>query len=110
MSKGKKVLLTVVLVIAVCIMSVLFVHNSVTDRVNPFVAQTVSYAKVAKGKAKYVNVTAFDAKTGKALPYKIKQVGGYDPDGEYIAITHKGQYVKRIRYISAQKYQAVKNK
>ncbi|KZD13439.1 hypothetical protein AC229_0568 [Oenococcus oeni] len=28
--------------------------------------------------------------------------GGYDPDEQYVKITHKGKYVKRVIYVQAK--------
>ena len=73
------------------------------DRINPFINQTTSYAKVGKVDSNnyYRNVQVIDSKTGKKLPYKLEFIGGYD-DGDnnsyYISIDHKGQYVKEITY------------
>lgn len=83
---------------------------SLRDRVNPFISETTSYAKVKKGTQSYNNVQAIDPKTGKNLSYKIDYVGGYDPYGSgYISIDHKGQYVRSINYISKKKFEAAKN-
>lgn len=93
-----------------------FEYISIRDRVNPFISQTVSYAKVRKiapngpSSNVYRNVQAID-KTGKKLPYKIEYIGGYydgDNSSSYISITHKGQYVKEIRYISKKQYDKIK--
>lgn len=76
-----------------------------TDRINPFVNQTLSYAKVDKGTQRYHNVKIIDPATKQARSYTLKNVGGYDPDGQYIKINHKGQYVKEIRYISKKEFE-----
>ncbi|QNQ84339.1 YxeA family protein [Lactobacillus sp. PV037] len=75
------------------------------DRINPFVVQTVSYAKVEKGTQRYHNVEIIDPNTKKTRAYKLNNVGGYDPDEQYIKINHKGQYVKEIRYISKKEFE-----
>lgn len=82
---------------------------SLRDRLTPFIPETTSYAKVQKGTQSYNNVQALDPKTGKNLSYKIDHVGGYDPSRSYIAIDHKGQYVRSIDYISKKKFEATKN-
>lgn len=85
-------------------------HNKWTDRINPTIPETISYAKVAKGQNRYHQVKIIDSKTGKVLPYKLEDVGGYLPDRQYISIDHKGQYVRNIKYISKQEYLRVANK
>lgn len=112
-----KIIIGVALLIAafVIIGSAVFPRNrfeyvSMRDRINPFVSQTTSYAKVGKVDSNnhYRNVEAFDPKTGKKLPYKIEYIGGYndgDNSSNYISINHKGQYVKEITYISKNKYE-----
>ena len=80
-------------------------HNSWIDRVDPAIPEVISYAQVPKNTQKYFNVQAYDSKTGRKLPYKIKKVGGYDPSRQYIKIVHKGQYVKEIKYISKKEFQ-----
>ncbi|QNQ81616.1 hypothetical protein [Lactobacillus sp. PV012] len=75
------------------------------DRINPFAVQTVSYAKVEKGTQKYHNVRIIDPVTKKVRSYSLSNVGGYDPDEQYIKINHKGQYVKEIRYISKKEFE-----
>lgn len=82
---------------------------SYRDRLNPFISETTSYAKVQKGTQSYNNVQAIDPKTSKNLSYKIDHVGGYDPSRGYISIDHKGQYVRSINYISKKEFDAVKN-
>ena len=86
------------------VISLLTVHTSTTDRLNPLVSETVSYAKVPKNTQNYKQVTIINPKDGKTRAYKIKQVGGYDPTQEYIKIHHKGQYVKSISYITKNQF------
>lgn len=105
MQKKYKVLGVICAVIAIILACMVFIHTPITDRINPFIPQVISYAKVAKGTQQYRNVQAYDLKTKKALSYKIRRVGGYDPSGQYISINHKGQYVKSIRYISKETYE-----
>ena len=50
MSTFKKVMLTVTGVIVVAIFAFFFVHTPQTDRFNPFIQKTTSYAKVKKRK------------------------------------------------------------
>lgn len=75
---------------------------SLRDCVNPFISETISYAKVPKDTQSYNNVQAINPKNGKNLTYKIDHVGGYDPERRYVSINHKGQYVKEIRYITKE--------
>lgn len=109
MNKAKNIFIGVLVIIVVGIGCVLLIHNSWTDRVNPFIPETTSYAKVQKGTQSYNNVQAIDPKTSKNLSYKIDHVGGYDPSRGYISIDHKGQYVRSINYISKKEFDAVKN-
>lgn len=107
-SKNLKMTLVTTIVILVCI-PFLF-HNSVTDRLNPLISEQISYAQVPVNTQKYYSVQSFNPKTGERLPYKIKYVGGYSPSEKYIAIDHKGQYVRSIEYISKKKFEAAKEK
>lgn len=107
-SKNLKITLVTTIVILVCI-PFLF-HNSVTDRLNPLIAEQTSYAAVPKNTQKYYDVQSFNPKTGNMLPYKIKYIGGYSPNEKYISIDHKGQYVRSIEYISKKKFDAAKEK
>ena len=79
-------------------------HNSWTDRADTSIPEVTSYAKVPKNTQNYLNVQAYNPDTGKKLPYKIKKVGGFDPSRQYIKIDHKGQYVRKIDYISKTTY------
>ena len=79
-------------------------HNSWTDRADTSIPEVTSYAKVPKNTQNYLNVQAYNPDTGKKLPYKIKKVGGFDPSRQYIRIDHKGQYVRKIDYISKTTY------
>ena len=79
-------------------------HNSWIDRANPAIPEVTSYAKVKKNTQNYLNVQAYNPETGKKLPYKIERVGGFDPSRQYIKIDHKGQYVRKINYISQTTY------
>ncbi|WP_297815516.1 YxeA family protein [uncultured Lactobacillus sp.] len=81
-----------------------FVHTSLTDRFNPFIEKTTTYAQVPTGTQSYHEVQGYNSKDGHVLSYKLKKVGGYDPQGKYVAIEHKGQYVKSIKYISKQNF------
>lgn len=105
----KKSIFTIIGIVLVIFASLNIFHNSVTDRINPIIPETQSYAKVPKGKKKYTNVKAFNFQTGKLLPYKIKEIGGYEPSGCYIAIDHKGQYVRSIEYISKKKFEQARH-
>lgn len=105
MNKGTvKTAFLIALVLAMGVVCVLSFHNSVTDRVNPFISQETSYAQVPKGMQQYKNVTAYTPKTNKNM--SLQKVGGYDPSGQYISIQHKGQYVKSIKYISKKQFEA----
>ena len=99
MKKFKIGVISLLPVLVIAIIGVLTVHTSATDRLNPLVSETVSYAKVPKNTQNYKQVTIINLKDGKTRAYKIKQVGGYDPNQKYIKIHHKGQYVKSISYI-----------
>ena len=79
-------------------------HNSWTDRADTSIPEVTSYAKVPKNTQNYLNVQAYNPDTGKKLPYKIERVGGFDPSRQYIKIDHKGQYVRKINYISQTTY------
>lgn len=104
----KKKIIALLIVIVILVIGVFQIHNSFMDRINPLIPETTSYAKVKKGTQTYKNVQAIDPKTGKNLSYKIKEIIGYDPQGEYIKIVHKGQYVNRIAYISKTQYSGEK--
>lgn len=91
------------LVLVVGVICIFSFHNSFTDRLNPFISQEISYAKVNKGTQQYYNVKAYNLKTKKNI--SLKKVGGYDPAGQYISIQHKGQYVKSIKYISKKQFE-----
>ncbi|MCZ3621453.1 YxeA family protein [Lactobacillus mulieris] len=110
MSKFKKVMLTVTSVIVVAIFAFFFIHTPQTDRFNPFIQKITSYAKVKKGTQNYYLVQAINPKTGENLSYKLSEVGGYDDSKEYIEITHKGQYIEKISYISKEKFEKAKQK
>ena len=104
MKKFKIGVISLLTVLVIAIIGVLTVHTSATDRLNPLVRETVSYAKVPKNTQNYKQVTIINPKDGKTRAYKIKQVGGYDPTQEYIKIHHKGQYVKSISYITKNQF------
>lgn len=104
MKKFKIGVISLLTVLVIAIIGVLTVHTSATDRLNPLVSETVSYAKVPKNTQNYKQVTIINPKDGKIRAYKIKQVGGYDPTQEYIKIHHKGQYVKSISYITKNQF------
>lgn len=99
----KKVLLTLGSLVVLALIFFSLVHNSITDRLNPLIKETTSYAEVKLDTQDYRNVQAYDSK-GQPLKYKLKRVGGYDPSQKYISITHKGQYVKSITYVSKNKF------
>jgi uncharacterized protein (TIGR01655 family) len=98
----KKIVFSIIASLVVLFTSPFFIHNQYTDYLNPMIKMRVDYAKVPKNTQKYYNVQAID-KAGKKLPYKILYVGGYDPTMQYVAIHHKGQYVKVIDYIAKKK-------
>ena len=94
------------LVLVVGVICIFSFHNSFTDRLNPFISQEISYAKVNKGTQQYFNVKAYKLKTKKII--SLKKVGGYDPSGQYITIQLKGQYVKSIKYITRKQFMQAK--
>ncbi len=94
------------LLIVLSVAGILSFHNSITDRVNPFIVRQTSYAQVSKGAQQYRNVNAYSPKTKQKV--LLKKVGGYDPSGQYISIQHKGQYVKSIKYISRKQFMKAK--
>ncbi|WP_223897337.1 YxeA family protein [Lactobacillus huangpiensis] len=101
----KKFIVTSLLTLTALFFLPFFVHNEIIDYFNVAIPKTYSYAQVPKNTQKYFNVQAYDSKTGRKLPYKIKKVGGYDPSRQYIKIVHKGQYVKEIKYVSKKEFQ-----
>ena len=96
MKKFKIGVISLLTVLVIAIIGVLTVHTSTTDRLNPLVSETDTQ--------NYKQVTIINPKDGKTRAYKIKQVGGYDPNQEYIKIHHKGQYVKSISYITKNQF------
>ncbi|MHA5204849.1 YxeA family protein [Oenococcus oeni] len=91
----------IALLIPVFILTTIFsFRNPLTDRYNPFLNSEQSYAKVKKGTQKYRNVTAY-TEQGRKLSYTL-DFCGYDPDEQYVKITHKGKYVKRVIYVQAK--------
>ena len=106
----RKIFFVFVSAIAVFFCFPFFIHNEIFDRFNLTIPETKSYAKVEKNTQKYFNVQAYDAKTGKKLPYRITRVGGYDPSKQYIKIDHRGQYVKKIQYVSKREFNKKVNK
>lgn len=78
-------------------------NYDLTDRHNPFVGQEVSYAQVPKAANSYKNVAVYNAQN-KTRSYKIKEIKSYDPNGRYIEIHHKGQYVESIKYLSKKQF------
>lgn len=106
MSKKSKIISIISVVIAVIIICLLTIHTSFTDRINPFISQEISYAQIPKGTQKYKNIEAYNPETKKNI--SLKKVDGYDPSGQYIAIQHKGQYVKSIKYITKKQFMKIK--
>ncbi|MCO6532773.1 YxeA family protein [Lactobacillus panisapium] len=107
-SKKLKIIIVTAIVLLLCVPFVF--HNSISDRFNPLITETISYAEVPQNTQKYYSVQSFNPKNGKLLPYKIKYVGGYSPNEKYIAIDHKGQYVRSIEYISKKEFLAAKKR
>ena len=68
------------LVLVVGVICIFSFHNSFTDRLNPFISQEISYAKVNKGIQQYYNVKAYNLKTKKNI--SLKKVGGGAPAGQ----------------------------
>lgn len=87
----------------IALILLLTIHNQYTDRINPFVKYETSYAKVSRKLQSYNNVTIYNS-NGKKENYKLNHVGGYDPDGHYALIKHKGQYVNYMEYINENKF------
>lgn len=106
MNKLTKILTAIVILAAGVAAFFMLVHNSVTDRINPFIKAETSYAKVATGTQNYTNVTIYDER-GQKENYQLASVGGYDPAKGYLTIKHKGQYVSYVEYISAAKYKQI---
>lgn len=108
MKKVSVIILSIVVIISlivVCLFS--FVHNATTDRVNPFITKTTSYAKVEKGTQHYKDVKIYD-KNGKQRGYTLT-FDGYDPDQQYVKIKHKGRYVQKVLYLKSSSKQLPRN-
>ncbi|WP_424321095.1 YxeA family protein [Lacticaseibacillus chiayiensis] len=82
---------------------ILSIHNQLTDRINPFLSEQISYAKVPQGSQRYRNIELYTA--GQEKPtMMLKEMTGYDPEGQYVTVQHKGQYVKRVTYVSKEAF------
>ncbi|ARY90321.1 MULTISPECIES: YxeA family protein [Lacticaseibacillus] len=103
MKKAKILSVTVAALVMVAVAGILLIHNRWTDRVNPFVPEQTSYAKVPQGKQRYRNVELYTATQTKPT-LVLKEMTGYDPDGKYVTVRHKGQYVKRVTYVSKETF------
>ena len=99
-----KLISLIVGVLVLALLAASAIHTPITDRINPLVHEQVGYAKVVKGQNKYQNVKIYDSETKKPLSYTIKEITGYDPTGQYLMITHKGQYVESIKYLSEKEF------
>ena len=93
----KYIITLLILLIATTLIVFTFVHHPVIDRVNPLLKMEDDYAKVPKDTQYYENISVFN-KDGKKLDYKLI-FNGFDPDKEYVKVTHKGQYVRKITYV-----------
>lgn len=99
MTRGKKILVGVSVLVIVSVVALLSIHNELTDRVNPFISEETSYAKVPLRTRTYRNIEIY-SKNGQKLSYTLKFVQGYDTTRKFASIQHKGQYDKRISYVS----------
>ena len=104
MKKAKILVSTLAALVMVVVAGILLIHNQWTDLINPFVPEQTSYAKVPQGIQRYRNVELYTA-TQKKPKLVLKEMTGYDPDGQYIAVRHKGQYVKRVTYVSREAFE-----
>ncbi|RXT57998.1 YxeA family protein, partial [Lacticaseibacillus chiayiensis] len=82
---------------------ILSIHNQWTDRINPLLPEQTSYAKVPQGTQRYRNVELYTVRREKPTMV-LKEMTGYDPKGQYVAVQHKGQYVKRVSYVSKEAF------
>ena len=94
---------TLAALVMVAVAGILLIHNQWTDLINPFVPEQTSYAKVPQGKQRYRNVELYTATQTKPT-LVLKEMTGFDPDGKYVAVRHKGQYVKRVTYVSKETF------
>ncbi|UYN56615.1 hypothetical protein [Lacticaseibacillus chiayiensis] len=80
------------------------VDSQSADRsINPFLSEQTSYAKVPQGTQRYRNIELYTA--GQEKPtMMLKEMTGYDPEGQYVTVQHKGQYVKRVTYVSKEAF------
>ena len=107
MKKNNKVLMiSLFAIVVVAVGAIFMVHNQYTDRVNPMIKETVSYGKVPTTTQQYKAVKVYNPDTKKTET--IDSFNGYT-NQPYIKMTHKGQYVKSIEYISHQQYKKVIN-
>lgn len=99
MTRTKKMLVVVGTLIVISVVALLSVHNEWTDRINPFINEETSYARLPLKTQTYQDVKIY-SKTGQKLSYTLKHVQGYDATQQYAAIQHKGQYVKHLSYVT----------
>ncbi|ODJ67905.1 YxeA family protein [Brochothrix thermosphacta] len=91
------------LIIALAVLILIFSYSTkdiaAVNRFNPFVKETTSYAKVPTGTQIYKGITLIDNKKNIV----IVDFGGYDPEGVYVKVKHKRNFVKHVDYITAEK-------
>ncbi|PNZ77455.1 YxeA family protein [Mammaliicoccus stepanovicii] len=113
----KKVLfgLGILFVLFSTIIVMLFHFDEKIDRVNPFIKEQTSYARVPSHKnieeltmkevvelQDYKDIQSYD-KNGHKSQYLLN-FKGYDPTREYVQIHHKGLWVFSIKYLDKQEY------
>ena len=115
MVKRKFVVVLLVLLFSCIAVYFSMYTNDKLDRLNPFVKEQLSYAKVPnhenieelRGQAlvdaqRYEGIQSYDEK-GRGNSYLLTFTG-YDPSQKYVKIRHKGKWVYHIEYISENEY------
>lgn len=96
--KYKKMILgSLIAVFAIAVVCFLTIHTKRTDRFNPFIPYQEDFAVVKRGTDTYNNVQFINAEGKDTDTLSLK---GNDPYRQYIAVYHKGKYIKKMTYVT----------
>ena len=84
-------------IITVAIVCFLTIHTPKTDLFNPFIPYEEDFAVVKRGTTTYNNVSFYNKHGEKSDTLSVK---GNDPYRQYIAVYHKGKYIRQVSYVT----------
>jgi uncharacterized protein YxeA len=98
MLKGRTWLVLGGVLVVVVLVAIVGSRSASVDRFAPWRSEATDYTMIASG-ARTVRDARLVQPSGRLLGYRVSFTGWGEP-GRFVAVTHRGRYVRSIRYVS----------